>query len=176
MAGKPNEKGASGGSGFIIALVLVMLIGGGAGFAFGFAFQNAPSAGRADGSDSGKPPPAPVQPHPARDSAESAKQTISEVQLQVVPLDPVLVNLAGKDRSWIRLEGSVAFTATPDKDRAILLAHMAEDIAGYLKGSSVSQLQSAAGLEALREDLSELVQLRSKNRAVRFILRSLAIE
>ena len=171
-----KDGGGGGGLGFIIALVLVMVVGCGAGFAFATAFRSPPAT--VSGSSEGEAKAKSTPPHgeAGHEAQSAAKKTTNEGQLHVLPLEPVLVNLAGKDRSWIRLEGAVAFTATPDKDKAVLLAQMSEDIAGYLRGASLAQLQSATGLESLREDLSELVQLRSKNRAVRFILRSLAIE
>lgn len=175
MATDNGGKEGGGGLGFLVALVLVMVVGIGAGFAFATVFRSQPGVTPANESEA-KPKGAAGHAAAAHEPDAGGKKTASEAQLHVIPLEPVLVNLTGKDRSWIRLEGSVAFTATPDKDKAVLLAHMAEDIAGYLRGASIAQLQSAAGLESLREDLSELVQLRSKNRAVRFILRSLAIE
>jgi hypothetical protein len=176
MAGEANSNGG-GGPGFVLALGLVVIIGLGSGFGFGYAFRSPPGGNPSAESES-KPKPAKhhAEAGPAPEAEDAAKKPVSDVQLQVFPLDPVLVNLSGKERSWIRLEGSVVFAATPDKDKAVLIAEMAEDIAGYLRGTSVSQLESAAGLEFLREDLSELVQLRSRNRAVRFILRSLAVE
>jgi len=171
MASKDGDTASGGGAGLIVALALVIIIGAGAGFGFGIFYPNA-TVVAPPGSVAA---PAPHQPH-AKDAGATPQVTGSETQLQVFPLDPVLVNLAGSERTWIRLEGAVAFPTTPDKEKSILLAQMSEDIAGYLRGSSIAQLQSAVGLESLREDLSELVQLRSKNRAVRFILRSLAIE
>lgn len=175
MASEASGNGG-GGASFVFALVLVMIIGVGAGFGFSSLFQSKSLAVSSAADNESKAKAASAHAEAAPEPGSGAKKSTGEAQLHVLPLEPILVNLAAKDRSWIRVEGSVAFTATPDKDKAVLLAQMAEDIAGHLRGTSVSQLQSAAGLESLREDLSELVQLRSKNRAVRFILRSLAIE
>lgn len=176
MASDASGKDGGGGGGFLVALVLVVIVGIGAGFGFATVFRGAPNVAPAAAEPDSKAKGASGHAEAAHDAAGNNKKATAEPQLHLIPLDPVLVNLTGKDRSWIRLEGSVAFTATPDKDKAVLLAQMTEDIAGYLRGASIAQLQSAAGLESLREDLSELVQLRSRNRAVRFILRSLAIE
>lgn len=174
MAAAAKDKG--GGAGLLVPLIVVMAVGLGAGFAANTVLRSAFGITPSGVAPSDKEMPAAAHGQAKPEGGGADKRSANEPQLHIVPLDPVVVNLTGKDRSWIRLEGSVAFTTTPDKDKAILLAEMAEDIAGYLRGSSVSQLESAAGLESLREDLSELVQLRSKDRAVRFILRSLAIE
>ena len=58
----------------------------------------------------------------------------------------------------------------------ILLKTMSEDLMSFLRTVPLSHIESAVGLEYLREDLSEIARLRSKGRARAVVLRSLVVE
>jgi flagellar FliL protein len=183
MAGKTeggkSGQGGEGAGGFMLALALVVIIGAGSGLGFGLAFPVAlapavhgtPAAdtqARPAGKDAATAPPA--------GDAKPQRPVADGLAEHIAALEPIIVNGAGPGRPWLRLEGAVAFATPPDKNRAAQLAEMSEDIVGFLRGTPAAQLEQATGLEFLREDLSELVRLRSKGKARRFILKSLVIE
>lgn len=180
------KEASAGKGGFVIALLILAVLGAGAGAGFSMTFLNAdaaggPGKGAAGGSHdpamaaaSGKPGDAPgaAKGHGAGGNGDAAKE-------QVVGLDPILVTLAGPQKSWARLELSVVIgTGEKDEkdDRALLLKAMSEDLMSFLRTVPLSHIESAVGLEYLREDLSEIARLRSKGRARGVILRSLVVE
>jgi len=177
MAEETESKAAAGGGkgGFVIALVLLAVIGAGAGAGFSLMF----STGDA-------------KPHEAvaakRDleilhgatkpvtggAATSASAEGSKVQ--IASLDPILVTLAGPQRSWARLELGVILQGPATPDDPVLLKSMTEDIMSFMRTIPLIQVESASGVEYLREDLEEIARLRSRGRARSIILRSLVVE
>ena len=176
MAEEPESKPKGGGSGgFILALVLLAVIGAGAGAGFSLMFLNAgapavdATAAKAEataklGEAVGAPKSA------ASVSAGDGKKIL------VASLDPILVTLAGPQRSWARLELGVIIEAVADQDDTPLLKSMTEDIMSFMRTVPLTHVESAAGVEYLREDLTEIARLRSKGRARSIILRSLVVE
>ena len=84
----------------------------------------------------------------------------------MIGLDPILVTLAGPQKSWARLELSVVVGKGEGSRRMnrprTLLKTMSEDLMSFLRTVPLSHVESAVGLEYLREDLSEIARLRSK--------------
>lgn len=172
-----GEKGGGSVTGFLIALVMTITIGAGVGFGFmqlSSALQPAAqaavqSAASADGS----------KPH--GDGAKPGKEPAAALgastgNVTVLPLDPIIVNLARSEGRGLRLEAHVIFATAPKDDQSVQLKIMAEDVAAYLRSVTVDQLDTASGFDFLREDLSELVQLRSKGAARGVIIKGLMIE
>lgn len=178
MAGDSKAGSGGGGKGFFIALILTVIIGMGAGAAFALAML--PKGGGLDGRSDAQAVSAHSAAHDKKAHAAGkngkAEKTENGLEEHIVPLAPVIVNVSGKGDRWLRMEGSVAFSAPPESDKAVLLAYMVEDLASFLKTTSLKQIESSTGLEFLRDDISELVRLRSKGRARRFILTSLVVE
>jgi flagellar FliL protein len=95
----------------------------------------------------------------------------------VVPIQPLLVSSDGQKRHWIRLEGAIAFRQAPSKDeQPLLIKIIAEDMLSYLRTTPITQLESAAGFEFARDELSEIARVRSNGRASKFILKAMVIE
>jgi flagellar FliL protein len=61
-------------------------------------------------------------------------------------------------------------------DFALLSKTISEDLMSFLRTVPLSHVESAVGLEYLREDLSEIARLRSKGRVRDVLLRSLVVE
>ncbi|MGE0629219.1 MAG: flagellar basal body-associated FliL family protein [Hyphomicrobiaceae bacterium] len=178
MAGDSKAEADGGGKGFLIALVLTVVIGMGAGAAFALAMLPKGGGPESKGEAHVVAAHGAGQAKKAHSAAKDEKAARTENGLEefIVPLAPVIVNVSGKGDKWLRMEGSVAFSAPPGSDKTVLLAYMVEDLAGFLRTTSLKQIESSAGLEFLRDDISELVRLRSKGRARRFILTSLVVE
>jgi len=58
----------------------------------------------------------------------------------------------------------------------VLLKSMTEDIMSFMRTVPLIHVESASGVEYLREDIEEIARLRSRGRARSIILRSLVVE
>jgi flagellar FliL protein len=163
--------------GMAVMLLAALALGAGAGLGYAMTFGAPPPA-----SVGQQQPAASTLPHgPAQAATASgepprALEDDNRLKDQVVPIEPVIVSVGGAAGRWLRLEGSVAFSQPVKAGREVIMAQLSEDLMGFLRGTSLSQLESAAGVEFLRDDLTEIVQLRTRGRARRFILRALVIE
>jgi flagellar protein FliL len=182
MAEGGEVKDASAGKGgFVIAMLLLAVLGAGAGAGFSMTFLNADATGgqgnataagkqEAGKHGAGKPGDVPSAPKgPGAGGSGDARE-------QIVDLDPILVTLAGPQKSWARVELSVVIETVEKEDHAPLLKAMSEDLMSFLRTVPLSHVETAVGVEYLREDLSEIARMRSKGRARGVVLRSLVVE
>lgn len=86
-------------------------------------------------------------------------------------LPPIVTNLAAPANSWVRLEASVLIDAKSAANADPLLATLSEDLVAYMRSVTARQLEGAAGLKNLREDVTERMAIRSKG-----LVRDIAIE
>lgn len=86
-------------------------------------------------------------------------------------LPPIVTNLATPANSWVRLEASVVLDAKSAANADPLLATLSEDLVAYMRSVTARQLEGAAGLKNLREDLTERMAIRSKG-----LVRDITIE
>lgn len=162
-----------GGSGrqLAAALAIVAMLGVAAGAGVGqMAKSTAPDSAPA-GSSADVP-----HKDAARQPAYAAARPLEISKEQIVAIDPILVNLSGAQGRWVRLEASASFDGNGKEDRGSLLKLITEDLLGYLRSTSLSQIESPVGFELLRDDLSELARIRSRGAVKRLIIRSLVIE
>jgi flagellar FliL protein len=171
--GKPAGGGGKGG--FIIAMVLLAVIGAGSGAGFSLMLMNSEASHEAAASNrdlqivggAGK----------KGEGAGSAKGSAAEGnKVLIASLDPILVTLSGPQRSWARLELGIILEGPTAPDDAVLLKSMTEDIMSFMRTVPLVHVETAAGVEYLREDIEEIARLRSKGRARSIILRSLVVE
>jgi flagellar FliL protein len=175
MADEKEVKEASGGKGaFIVVVLLLAVLGAGAGAGFSTTFLSAsvtPDLGKSEvvggnGKQNGAAP-----------AAKSATKPEDVPKENVVSLDPILITLAGNQKSWARVELGVVVEPTEGKeDQALLLKTVTEGMMTFLRTVPLTHVETAAGLEYLREDLTEIVQKRSKGRVRGVVLRSLVVE
>lgn len=162
--------------GILVPLLIVLVLGAGAGFGYGTTIGAPPATGavkpssEAENGDGGKRATA------TADSGPLGKADTDRFREHVIPLDPMIVNLGSAAGRWLRLEGSVTFAQPLKEGREALVAQLNEDLMGHLRSTSLAQIESPSGLEFLRDDLTEIVHLRTKGRAKRFILRTLVVE
>lgn len=176
---KQEKKGGNGAAGFLVALCVVVIVGAGVGAAFGSTFlvkltvEHAAIGLRAPvKSDMQK-----AGPRSTNSAVDKGKKLNGDaLDGQLLALEPMLVNVAEPSRKWLRLEGAILFSTPPKNEKAMVLAQISHDLVAFLRSTSVSQIQSSSGLEFLLEDMSELVRLRTKGDARRFVLKSLVIE
>jgi flagellar FliL protein len=108
-----------------------------------------------------------------RPKAETPKYS-SETNLRTLP--PIVGNFANPSNIWCRIEAAIVFDNGTVPKPDILAAQIAEDILGYLKTLSLSDVGGPSGLQHLREDLNERVAIRSEGKVRELIILSLAIQ
>ena len=176
------KEASAGKGGFVVALLLLAVLGAGAGAGFSMMFFKADASAVPGKAAAGKHDPhtaaASGKPGDAHGAAKGpdAGASADPHKEQVVGVDPILVTLAGPQKAWARLELAVVVEAGDKNDRDLLLKSISEDMMSFFRTVPLSHVESAVGLEYLREDLSEIARLRSKGRARGVVLRSLVVE
>jgi flagellar FliL protein len=91
----------------------------------------------------------------------------------IVPLEPILTNLAGPGDAWVRAELTLRFDGKPDSEIAELIH---QDILAYLRTVKLQQVEGASGFQHLRSDLEERAQVRSGGKVKSILIRTLLFE
>lgn len=91
----------------------------------------------------------------------------------LIALDPIVTNLGYPTDKWIRLELALQFTGPGDVP---LTQDLHQEMLTYLRTVSLQQLQGPRGFQYLRDDLREIVDLRSKGRVSKVLFRTFVIE
>jgi len=98
------------------------------------------------------------------------------VEMGAIDLPPVVTNLASPPDIWIRVEGAILFEGKTLPHGEALAGQIAGDILAFMRTQSLAQIQGAAGLQHLRQDLAERVATRSEGRVREFIIKSLVVQ
>jgi flagellar FliL protein len=178
MAEETEGKAAAGGGkgAFVIALVLLAAIGAGAGAGFSMMFFSAEATPHDPASDKSHLQIVQGATKHGEAKGGGTHGTAEPSKVQIANLDPILVTLAGPQRSWARLELGIVLEGPSTPDDPVLLKSMTEDIMAFMRTVPLVHVETAAGVEYLREDIEEIARLRSKGRARSIILRSLVVE
>lgn len=91
----------------------------------------------------------------------------------LIALDPIVTNLGYPSDKWIRLELALQFNGPGDVS---LSQDLHQELVAYLRTVSLQQLQGPRGFQYLRDDLREIVDLRSKGRVSKVLFRTFVIE
>lgn len=169
---KEDEKAKGGSGGLIIALAVLTAVAGGGGFLFATQFLPAQMAAQTaapaanEGHDAhGAPASGHGKP------ADAPKPQVGDL----IALPPIFANLANPPNSYVRLEGSI-LVEPGYADGKLLAAKVSEDVIALLKTMQLSQLNGAAGMYHLREDINDRVKIRSEGKASELIISTLVIE
>ncbi|MDE2361483.1 MAG: flagellar basal body-associated FliL family protein [Hyphomicrobiales bacterium] len=113
---------------------------------------------------------------PATEVHAAAVPTGVKAATPVRELKPIVVNLAQPQNAWVRLEASLVFdpAAAPPSD--VVVPQIEGDFAAFLRTLSAHQLEGAAGLQMLRQELEERAQTRSKGSVRSVIIQTLVIQ
>ena len=177
----PATTDDTGRKSLVIAAALMICLGFGAGATFARLVVIKPetAASGTDQTASGASVPTPKRPSArhAAGSEQPGELGARDVSTEhIIPLEPIITNMAGASKTWLRFEGLVVLSERPKDDRSALTAQISQDLMGLLRSTSLRQLETAAGLEFLREDMAELARLRSKGRARDIIIKALVVE
>jgi flagellar protein FliL len=145
---------------FLIAVVVLTVVAGGGGFFLGLQIlSTAEQAVRSKQSSPG---------------ATSEAEPLRAANIKV--LTPIMANLAGSPRVWMRLESSLVFRDELPADADALAAKISEDIVAFIRTVSVKQIEGASGFQHLCEDLNDRVRVRSGGRVQELIIQGLIVE
>jgi flagellar FliL protein len=93
-----------------------------------------------------------------------------------VAAKPMVTNLGAPGGTWIRLEGSFVMTGLEPLAAERLAAEVQQDMLGYLRTTSLAQLEGASGLLHLREDLNDIAKVHSGGHVTKFILETMVVQ
>jgi flagellar protein FliL len=92
------------------------------------------------------------------------------------PVPPIVANLSGSERSWIRIEAALVMENDQSAEAKILATQVTEDMIAFLRTVPLTQIQGASGFQHLREDLNERARVRSGGKVQDVIIQALIIE
>ena len=98
------------------------------------------------------------------------------VEMGTLDLAPVVTNLAAPSDVWVRVEGSLVFEGKTLPHGEALAGQIAGDILAFMRTQTLRQIQGAAGLQHLRQDLNERVATRSQGQVREFFIRTLVVQ
>jgi flagellar protein FliL len=159
----PPPPAAAGGTmkQTAIALLLVTVLGGAGGGLYGFRIAGPlPQYSEKGALVEDKPAP------PANAEASS----------NLFELPTIVTNLGTPQDTWIRLEASLLCEPKAVPHPEAMGAQIAEDILAFLRTTSLSQIQGAAGLQYLRQDLNDRVATRSGGAMKELVIRTLVVQ
>lgn len=162
MASAADEPAKSKGSALImmiVGLLVLTVLGGGGGWVLGTVVAPKIKAATAAIQATEK-------------AAGDGKQAAAQAN-GIVALDPITTNLAYPSQSWVRLELALVFKGPPDTQLAQAIH---QDILAYIRTVSLQQIEGARGLQYLRDDIQERVDLRSEGRVSKVMFRTFVIE
>ena len=180
-----QAKTGGGAMIFVVIALLLTLVGAGTGFTVGAVLQTTPAA------EISAAPPRSVAPSketaPAHSpenktpdaetaSEEDAAEVIDARSLKAIPFPPVLTTLAEPKGGWIRLEGSILVRADSEEPPELLAEKAGEQILTYLRSVRLKQIEGAAGVLGLRDDLNETVKALSNGQVQGVLIHGLAVE
>ncbi|MFA5950129.1 MAG: flagellar basal body-associated FliL family protein [Hyphomicrobium sp.] len=156
--GKPKAKSGGGG---IVGLLVVTLLAAGGGSGFGFFLHNQLVAANAN-----RPPEAPKA---------ADEHTAIPVLSKLVPLDPIVANLAAPADAWMRIEATMV-VENMEKGAEKLASKVGEDIAAYLKTTTLAQFEGPSGFQNLREDLLDRAKIRDGVHIKDLVIHGIVVE
>jgi flagellar protein FliL len=176
-----------------VVLLLLSLVGAAVGFAVGAVLapkeaasispasatsQVADGAGNAAPDQAAKSNLDQAPEGSAKSPAAAEPAPIVEVQVPMVilPLPPILTNLAEPKETWIRFEGSLLINKDTQDPTPILVEHAGEQILTFLRTVKLNQIAGPGGFLNLREDLNDTVAAASNGQVKEVLIHTMVME
>jgi len=96
--------------------------------------------------------------------------------LKIWSVNPLTTNLSGTKAPWIRIEGSLVYDPSIEKDMPVISSQIVEDFLAFLRTVSVRDVSGRSGFRTLLEDLNERARMRSGGKVVQYIVSTFIIE
>lgn len=94
----------------------------------------------------------------------------------ILPLPPILTNLAEPKETWIRFEGSLLINKDTSDPAPILVEHAGEQILTFLRTVKLNQIAGPGGFLNLREDLNDVVSAASSGQVKEVLIHTMVME
>ena len=164
MASLDASGGEKSGGG-LIGFVIVTLLALGFGAGFGLILDVGPKVEAvADAADKDAVRKEEKAPTPSVSSAA-----------KLVPMTPIVADLAEPAGTWMRIEASMLVEGL-DAGTDILAARLAEDFVAYLRTARLSQFEGPSGFQNLREDFVDRATIRDGEHIKDVIIHGVVIE
>jgi flagellar protein FliL len=179
MASATTKSAQEGGGlkSLLIAVVVTCLAGLGVGFGVGAVLI---PVSQADIEKPGTEQNA--SPNGESATANEAKAELAgageadPLDLGILPLTPIITNLAGNSSVWIRMEGSIAYLKSGTKTPEQLSAESAQAILNYLRTINLTDLSQAGGLQFILDDLNMTLRSLSGGQVRNVLISGLVVE
>ncbi|UOK72749.1 flagellar basal body-associated FliL family protein [Ancylobacter polymorphus] len=159
---KGDDKKSGGGLIVPLAILTLLAAGGGGGL----GIQLATSVEKTVSEKAKEKPPEPDTP--------PLKYAGTDVVME--PMKAIVSNLAAPSQTFVRIEAAIIFKKDALPDPKIAIAQIRDDIMGYLRTLSLSQLEGPSGLLHLREDLTERAKLRTEGKIDELIIETMVVQ
>ncbi|HLP70777.1 MAG TPA: flagellar basal body-associated FliL family protein [Rhizobium sp.] len=159
------EKKRSGLILMVAAVASLSIVGAGAGWLVGGILVPPPAVPE-------EAAPATAQAGHGAAGKEGEIPNVSD-RPEIVRIDPIVTNLAYPSEDWIRVELALVFNGAPD---ANLAEEIHQEVLAYLRTVSLQQIQGPRGFQYLRDDISEIADMRSQGRISKVLFRSFIVE
>jgi flagellar protein FliL len=174
MATQKTEPAPKGGiMHLLMASVGVSILGLAAGF-FGGAALLAKDAPLENAQKQTVSPAVAGEGSQVANAADGEKQ--SPAEYNIVPLQPIITNLADSASVWVRLEGSVLIDKKSDVKQDVLALKLSQHVLAYLRTLKLTDVQGVGALPAISQDLDEIVQTLSDGQAHGVLISGLVFE
>jgi hypothetical protein len=110
------------------------------------------------------------------EEAEIAQDEPSPLKLKLVEFSPVIANLAEPKSVWIRLEGKLLFAPEGEATESVAAAHAAQSILSYFRTLKLTEVEAAGSLQAISQDLNEMVRSTSNGQVQGVLISGLVLE
>jgi flagellar FliL protein len=159
---KEGESSGGGGGSFILGAIIALALGGLGGGAFGYFLMPDASAAKAPPQDTSPAPTGPAAGRFPNDALELA-------------IPSIITDLASESKVRARLELSI-IVAHGTPETSTLVGEVREDVIGYLKGISLSDIQGVRGFQNLREQLDDRARIRGRGAILGLLIGGLVLE
>ncbi|WP_427927975.1 flagellar basal body-associated FliL family protein [Agrobacterium cavarae] len=115
----------------------------------------------------------PAPPAAAAPAHEAPAEVAAPVGPSLVSLDPIITNLGYPAENWVRLELALQFNGPSDP---AVVQELHQELMAYIRTVPLQQIQGPRGFQYLRDDLREIVDLRTKGRVSKVLFKTFVIE
>ena len=157
----------------ILPLILILAsAGAGFGFAKGYVapmFDEQAAMMKAEAADAD----AKMEMEAKGAKADEGEMSGDEIMTSIVPLTPVVTNLAEPNDVWVRAEFSLVFNAMPEVG---MPEQIQADFVAHLRSVKLQNLEGSSGFQHLIADLNELAMMRSEKKVNRVLVSAFLVE
>lgn len=112
----------------------------------------------------------------AKSKDAEQKPPATPAQLKVKELPPIVANLGGKERAWVRIQSAILYDPHELEHVDTLIPALLSDITAFIGTLELSAIEGPDGLRRLQEELSDRASTRSERRVRELIIEALVVQ